>query len=104
MSDLKTIDILLLNQTENSNEPFIKEDAGSSNDFDKSFINFPNISKKDIKLLIKEINELPCCLNEFLEKKMKTPKERFQLLELRNKNIKIKFLSTTYLTKEIIMC
>ena len=96
MADLNSYDshdILLVNKPDNSID-----------DFDKYFINFSNISEIDNQLLIKELNELPCCLNEFLEKKMKTTKERFQLLELRNKNIKIKLYSMIYCAKEIVVC
>ena len=70
-----------LNKTEES-EPLY--------DFDKFSIN-------------NQLDEL--CLNKFIENKMKTPKGRFQLLELRkNKDIKIKIYSMKYFSKEIVVC
>ena len=103
MSNPLLKDILSINR-QNSSEPFIKHDTEPSNYFDKFFINLSDTIEIDYELLIKEVNELPFCLNEFLRKKMKTPKERIQLVEIRNKNIKIKLYSTHFNNKKIVIC
>ena len=105
MSDLISNEFLLLNNKEdNKTEQSIQNDIESSNYYDKFFKDCSNISEIDYELLIKEVNELNCCLNELLEKKIETPKDRFNLLEIRNKNIKIKLYTTTLLDKEIVIC
>ena len=51
------------------------------------------IKEIDIQTLIEKLNNLPCCLNPFLESIMNNPNGLSQLLEIRRKNIKIKMYS-----------
>ena len=105
MSDLISNELLLMNnKEEKKREPFIQNNIEPSNYYDKYFKVCSIISEIDYELLIQEANELTCCLNDFLETKMKTPKERFKLLEIRNKNIKIKLYTTKFNNKDLFIC
>ena len=104
MSEINSNDILLINKLEDSIESIEISNTDPQKDFDNLLEDSSNINETDIELFMKELDELPCCLNEFLEQKMKSPKKRFLLIELRNRNIKIKFHSMIHIGKEIFIC
>ena len=85
-------DYLFLNNYLDSSEQFLPDSIKDSPDIDEFMKNVeaPNVKDSDIQSFIQKLNDLPCCLNEFLEKIINTPKGLFQLLEIRKRNIKIK--------------
>ena len=74
-------DYLLLSNNLESSEQFIPDRIKDSPDIDEfvKYVEAPNIKDSDIKLIIQKLNDLPCCLNDFLEKIINTPKGLFQL-------------------------
>ena len=85
------IEYLLLSNRQDSVEIYKRSIIGPPyiNEFE-NYKNAPHIDNSDIKLIIKQLNDLPCCLNDFQEKIISKPKGPFQLLEIRKRNIKIK--------------
>ena len=88
-----------MKEFEINNEPFLTLNGEDSrrkliqntnnieiDDDDDNLVKSLNPNKSDIDSLIKKINKLPCCLNEFLKDKMKTLKGISQLLEIRRLN------------------
>ena len=71
-----------------------KKESPNLNFFEKHFKGFI-INELDIESQINTINNLPCCLNNYLEEILKAPKGFSLLLEIRNRNIKIN-MSKTY--------
>ena len=67
------------------------------------YVKAPDINELDIKLLIEKLNNLPYCLNKFLENKIKDQKGIFQLLEVRKRNIKIK-INISKILNSFIIC
>jgi len=99
-------DYLLLNNRLESEEYLKQESIKDSPDIDEfeKYVKAPSIKDSDIQLFIQELNDLPCCLNNFLEKIIKTPKGLFQLLEIRKRNIKIKVYTSVVVFDNNILC
>ena len=72
-----------------------KKESSKLNAFEKHFKGVI-INELDIESQINTINNLPCCLNNYLEETLKTPKGFSLLLEIRNRNIKINMSKTYY--------
>ena len=78
-------------------------DSPDMNELEK-YEEAPSIKDPDIKSIIKQLNELPCCFNDFLEKIIKDPQGPFQILEIRKRNIKIKMFFSESLENNNILC
>ena len=97
---------LSLNKKQESTERFLKNniiDSQVMKEYEK-YVKTSSLNDSDIQLIINELTELPCCLNEFLEKTIKEPKGAFQLLEIRKRNIKIKMHFSESLGNNNILC
>ena len=84
-----------------SNVKFV--DSPDMNDLEK-YEEAPSIKDPDIKSIIKQLNDLPCCFNDFLEKIIKDPQGPFQILEIRKRNIKIKMYFSKSIENNNILC
>ena len=82
MSENKT-NKLLLNKVES-------EESNIQTNKTNAFLIKNDFVKYDIQTLIEKLNNLPTCLNSFLESLMNDPNGLSKLLEIRRKNIKIK--------------
>jgi len=78
-------------------------DSSDKDELDK-YDEAPSIKVSDINSIIKQLNDLPCCFNDFLEKIVKEPQGPFQILEIRKKNIKIKMYFSESLENNNILC
>ena len=94
-NNINTENLLLINKTdtvESNNNQTTKQNFLDSPKKDellkyvKEFI----IKEIDIQNLIENLNNLKCCLNQFLDSIIEDPSRISQLLEIRRKNIKIK--------------
>ena len=101
-TDSNRDDLLLLNKKDLEDSNIQNNKSSEFEEFDK-YVKASSPKELDIQSLIQKFNELPCCLNKFLEKIMKTPKGLFLLLEIRTRDIKIK-IRTDNRFDDIIIC
>ena len=73
---------LILSDNKEPDLPNIKNLKSSEIEQLDDYVNAPNLKEADIKLLIEQLNNLPYCLNTFLEINIRTQKKIFQLLEI----------------------
>ena len=74
---------LSLNKKQESAERFLKNniiDSQVMKEYEK-YVKASSLNDSDIQLIINELTDLPCCLNEFLEKTIKELKEPFNYLK-----------------------
>ena len=88
-ADSNRDDYLLLNN-KSSEESNTQTNKSLYKDEFNKYIKAGAPKEIDIQSLIQQFKELPCCLNEFLEKNMKNQDSIILLLEIRRRNLKIK--------------
>ena len=98
-------DILLLNKEENIKGSILENKKTSDTENVDKYVKAFSPKDSEIQSLIQKFNALPCCLNNFLEKIMKTQQGSFQLLEIRRRNITIKLRAhNTYKIDYFAIC
>lgn len=93
-NDINIENLLLLNKVdtvESNNNQTTKQNFLESPKKDEllKYVNDLNIKDIDIQNLIEKLNNLECCLNQFLDSIIENPSIIPQLLEVRRRNIKI---------------
>ena len=104
---MKKIDSYLLLNNKDSAESYRPNNSITESpdmeELDK-YVKAPFIKDYDIQSIIKNLNALPCCFNDYLEKIIKEPQGPFQILEIRKRNIKIKMHFSESFENNNILC
>jgi len=104
---MKKIDSYLLLRNKDSVESFRPNNSITEppdmEELDK-YVKAPSLKDYDIQSIIKNLNALPCCFNDYLEKIIKEPHGPFQILEIRKRNIKIKMHFSESFENNNILC
>ena len=87
--------LLLKDRVESAENRVNFKDSLDNDDFDE-LVKAPSIKDSDIQLTVEKLNDPQCCLNDYLEKIIKSPQGLFQILEIRKRNIKIKVYSRLF--------
>jgi len=104
---MKKIDSYLLLNNKDSVESFRPNNSiTESPDMEEleKYLKAPFLKDYDIQSIIKNLNALPCCFNDYLEKIIKEPQGPFQILEIRKRNIKIKMHFSESFENNNILC
>ena len=104
---MKKIDSYLLLNNKDSVESFRPNNSiTESPDMEEleKYLKAPSLKDYDIQSIIKNLNALPCCFNDYLEKIIKEPQGPFQILEIRKRNIKIKMHFSESFENNNILC